>query len=140
MDLAKLQPVATRVIEEWFASGPSSLSERDQVFFLVWGYETAIDDGGFASFYYNSFADHFTETLRALRTLGLSHHAKLLERSASILFASAVPRTMDERNAVIDQLPDDVGTDEEFDELHSAYRDLGGGDHVLEVLQNWYFS
>ncbi len=139
-DMAKLQPVANRVIEAAFSDGLASLAEPDRVFFLLWCYPGEIENGGFAAFFYNSPADYFFETLEALRKLGLADHAELLERAAAILFGSVVPTSTQERNAVIDQLPDDVGTDDEFDELHAAFEDRGGADRVLSVLEAWYFS
>jgi hypothetical protein len=35
IDLAKLQPVADRVIDEAFSTGIGSLSERDRVLFVL---------------------------------------------------------------------------------------------------------
>ena len=140
IDLAKLQPVANRVIDEAFSTGIGSLSERDRVFFVLWSYPTAVDNGGFASFFYNSFADHYADTLDALRQVGLADHAELLERAAVILFNSDVPGTTEARNAAMDQLPEDVGTDEEFEELYRAYTARRGGEGVLQTLQGWYFT
>ena len=110
------------------------------MFFLLWSYPVAVDYGGFASFCYNSFADHHTDTLDALREVGLADHAELLERAAGILFSSDVPRTTEARNAAMDQVPVDAGTDEEFDELYDAYIAGGGGDRILQSLQRWYFT
>jgi hypothetical protein len=45
VDLAKLQPVASRIIDEASSTGIASLSERDRVFFVLWSYPAAVDDG-----------------------------------------------------------------------------------------------
>jgi hypothetical protein len=46
LDLAKPQPVADRVIDQAFSTGVASLSERDRVFFVLWSYPAAVDNGG----------------------------------------------------------------------------------------------
>jgi hypothetical protein len=42
-----------------------------------------VDNGAFPAFFYNSPADHYSETLDALHQLGLSDDADLLERAAA---------------------------------------------------------
>lgn len=140
VDVAKLQPVADCIIDSAFSQGITSSSARDRVFFMLWSYSAAVDNGGFASFFYNSFADHFADTLDALQEVALADHAELLERAACILFSSEVPRTTAARNAAMDQLPENVGTDEEFDRLYDAYTARGGGERILQALQTWYFA
>ena len=140
VDLENLQPVANRVIDQALTTGVASLSERDRVFFLLWSYPAAIDDGGFPSFFYNSFADHYSETLDALRKVGLADHGELLEHAAAALFVSGMPRTTEARNTAMEKLPADVATDKEFDDLYDAYTACGRGDRVLQTLQAWYFQ
>lgn len=136
-----MQPVADRVLERKFRSGLTSLSEDDRVFFLVWCYAGMVDNGGLASFFYNSCADYYQETLHALRALNLPQHAELLERAARLLFSTgAVPATMEERNNSIDTLPDDEESEDEFDGLEDELTEQVGGERALQALQNWYFS
>jgi hypothetical protein len=139
-DLRKLQPVANRVIQQGFDAGLASLPEEDRVFFLLWSFAGMVDNGGLAPFFYNSSADYYPETVDALRGVGLTTFAGVLESAAHLLFAGDVPRTMDERNSVIEDLPEEVGSDEQFEQLDRQYFDHGGGDQVLEVLDTWYFS
>jgi hypothetical protein len=136
LDVAKLQPIAKRVIDQAFSSGLASLAEHDQVFFLLWSYPGMVDNGGFPAFFYNSPADYHQETVGALRQLGLADHAELLEQAAAILFASDVPATIEARNSAMGDVLDDAA----FDELYLAFVDRGGSDRVLGVLQDWYFS
>jgi hypothetical protein len=140
LDVAKLQPIANRVIDQAFSSGLASLAEHDRVFFVLWSYPAMVDSGGFPAFFYNSPADYYEETVGALRQLGLADHAELLEQAAAILFSSDVPATTEARNAAMGELLDDAGMDEAFEKLYRAFVDRGGGDRVLGVLQDWYFS
>jgi len=77
-NLKELQPIANRVVEQTGRAGLNSLDEHDRVFFLAFGFAGVISNGGFASFFYNSPADQYSETLQALRQLGLSTFADLL--------------------------------------------------------------
>jgi hypothetical protein len=52
-------------------------------------------------------------------------------RPADLLFPGEVPRSMEHRNAIIDELPEDVGTDEQFNELGRRYFDQGGATTFL---------
>jgi hypothetical protein len=143
-DIARLQPLADRVIDQALSGGFESLDERDQVLFLLWSYPAMVDNGGFPAFFYNSTGDYYLETAGALRQLGLQDHAELLGRAAAILFGSDVPLSTEARCAVIDQVDDDALMDREMDgeleELYAAYANRGGGDGVLGALQDWYFA
>lgn len=139
-DVSKLQPIADRVIEQTFSSGIASLTEHDRMFFVLWSYPAMVDNGGFPAFFYNSTADFYLDTVGALRQLGLADHAELLEQAAATLFQSDVPATTEARNAVMDRLQDDAGTDKEFEDLYSAFVDRGGSDRVLKVLEDWYIE
>jgi len=140
-DLEKLQPIADRVIDQYGATGLESLSPRDRVFFLVWSYSVGLENGGHASFFYNSQGNHYDETVGALEQLDLKPFADLLQRAANSLFHGDVPRDWEERNAIINELPDDPEIDEELERLDSEYGSYCGSDGVLvlEVLGRWYF-
>ena len=140
VDLATLQPVADRVMDQAFSEGIAGLSDPDRVFFVLWSYAAAVDNGGFPSFFYNSCADHYGATLDALREVELADHAELLERAAAILFSFEVPRTTAARTAAMEELPEGVATDAEFEDLYDAYTVCGGGDRVLRMLAAWYFE
>jgi hypothetical protein len=140
LDIAKLQPIADRVIDQTFSTGLANLAEHDRVFFVLWSYSGMVDSGGFPAFFYNSPADYYPDTVCALRQLDLDDHAQLLDKAAAILFHSDVPATLEARNAAIDQVGEAAGTDEEFEALYCAFVDRGGADRVLQILQDWYFS
>lgn len=139
LDIARLQPIADRVIDQAFSRGLASLAEHDRVFFVLWSYPAMVDNGGFPAFFYNSPADSYLDTVCALRQLGLEDHAELLDQAAAILFHSEVPATSEARNGAMDQVQEDAGTEEEFEALYGAFVDRGGTDRVLQVLEDWYF-
>lgn len=140
VNLEKLQPVAKRLIDQYFREGLSSLTPRDRVFFLVWCHGVELDNNGHAAFFYNSEANNYIETVDALKELGLDLFADLLQRAAMILFNGAVPRDWDERNAIIQGLPDLSALDSELYSLDNEFGSHGGGDRDLEVLERWYFD
>ncbi len=135
-DMARIQPVADRIIDTAF----SSLTERERVFFLLWSYASVVDNGGLPSFFYNSPADYYSETLDAFRKLKLENFALLLERSTELLFAGDVPPDNDDRNAALDEIEGDDAIDEEIEKLDRLHFEYGGGDSVLNALELWFFG
>jgi Domain of unknown function (DUF4375) len=108
-------------------------------FFTSLGHTAANWITAHAAFFYNSEADNFPETVEALEKLDLSDFSGLLQRAAIIFFKGAVPRTIAERNAIIDELPEDGAIDDVVNSLDSQFYASGGGDRVLEALARWYF-
>ncbi len=86
VDYDRLQPIAKRVIGDCADRGLTSLSEQDQTFYLLWCYGALLDNGGHASFFYNSGADYFAETIDALNRVGLAAFSGLLTQSATVFF------------------------------------------------------
>ncbi|MCX6594476.1 MAG: DUF4375 domain-containing protein [Acidobacteria bacterium] len=106
-DLEMLQPIAGRVIDQHDKTGLPGLSPRDQIFYLAWAYSALLANGGHPGFFYNSGADHYVETVAALRLLKLNGHAEWLEEAATLLFGPDVPPNMMERSEHLDDLDDD---------------------------------
>jgi hypothetical protein len=139
VNLETLQPIANRVIDQYFKAGLASLDPRDRMFFLIWSYGGLLGNGGHAAFFYNSGADDYVETLDALQQLDLTVFADLLRRAGYLLFKDDVPRDMTDRNAIIDGLPeDDPALDDELSTLDDAFFSNGGSDKALETLESWY--
>ena len=130
IDYDRLQPIAGRVIDAVFARGLSSLAEQDQVFYLLWCYGALLIDGGHASFFYNSGANYFAETVDALDRTGLTLFSGLLRDSAKLYFSDEVPREPLRRNAVMREA--------DASALDRAFFDADGGDAVLRALDRWY--
>ena len=130
VDYDRLQPIASRVIGAVADRGLTSLSEQDQTFYLLWCYGALLDNGGHASFFYNSGADYLAETIDALNRVGLAAFSGLLTQSATVFFSGDVPREMLSRNAVMRE--GDVSM------IDHAFFDADGGDAVLRALDRWY--
>jgi hypothetical protein len=139
-NLEKLQPIANRVIDQYSRAGLHSLDSRDRIFFLAWCHGGELDNGGHSAFFYNSEADNYLETVEALEVLGLNLFSDLLKRAAGVLFDGAVPRSMTERNRIIEELPDEPAIDEELESIDQQFFANGGGNRVLEALEDWYFE
>jgi len=130
VDYDRLQPIAKRVIGAVFDRGLSSLDDADQVFYLLWCYGALLDNGGHASFFYNSGADYFVETVDALDRAGLQAFSTLLTQSATAFFRGEVPREIEPRNAAMRQA--------DVSDLDRAFFDADGGDAVLRALARYY--
>jgi hypothetical protein len=135
-NLKKLQPIADSLIDQYSEKGLEGLSPRDRVFFLAWSYGGGLDNGGHASFFYNSQGNHYAETLEALEQLDLQPFADFLRRAAAVLFHSNVPRDWKERNEVINGLPDDAAIDEELELLDSEFGSNGAATGCLKCWSN----
>ena len=137
-----LQPIANRVVDTYFREGLDALPPDDRVFFLIWCYGPCIDNGGHASLFDNSQMDNYEATVVALREVGLFRHAELLVSAARALFGDTpVPRTLDERNEVIDQLAADSSEiDAALESCDRQFSTLGAADAVLDALEIWYLA
>lgn len=140
MDLQALQQQASRVIERTFSEGLSSLSDAERVLFLAWGYAGELDNGGHAQFFLNTMGDFTPETIEALHQLELHEQAELLAEAADKLFPDGVPRSMEERNDMVERTPDDGAMDRLLDDLDERFYALGGGDAVYRELSRRYVS
>ncbi len=139
-DISYLQPIANRVIGTFAKAGFESLTPAERVFFLLWCYGGGVDDGGHVSLFYNTQMDYYEETVVAVAEAGLSRHAELVERAASAIFGgNPVPRTMMERNEIIDQLPAESSEiDAALESCDREFSKLGSGNAVLDALESWY--
>ena len=63
----------------------------------MWSYPAAINNGGHASFFYNSYGEHAHETVQALNEVGASEYAAILNRAIDLFPARHIPRGIDER-------------------------------------------
>lgn len=113
--------VFERVVQKVDDVGAANLPWEERVVCRVIWLRAAVDNGGFASFFYNSEADYATETIEALVTIGATEVAQLVRQAISV-FPSLLGRTMDERNDRWDELPPEA--DETFDGLDDAFHEL----------------
>jgi hypothetical protein len=138
MSFELLQAIANRVVPLAFSSGVANLSDADRQFFLAWGYAGELDNGGHIQFFLNTMGDYIPETIVALRELDLPRQADLLHEAAEQVFGNQVPRDIQERNEVVEQMPDDGKLDELLDSLDDRFYSLGGGHAVYEALFRRY--
>jgi hypothetical protein len=96
-----LQPEIDRIAPIGFEQGLGALTAAEQRLLLVWGYIGAIDNGGHASFIYNSYGDHWRETIDALDAIGAKVHADNLRTLGSAFAAGTVPREHDAREKAL---------------------------------------
>lgn len=75
----------------------SGLAPKEQVFFLVWSLEAEINNGGFNQFFFNSSGDHATATAEALRAIGATKTAAIVEAAMSIFGAEGPNRSKTRR-------------------------------------------
>ena len=80
--------------------GFDSLSENEQIWLNTRGFIDAVNDGGIASFFYNSWGDYYDDTTFALAQLQAFDALALLETMGE-LFGDEVPYETDERNAIM---------------------------------------
>jgi len=100
-----LQPVMDTLVPKVAKHGLGSLSPSEQVVYLVWSYSGAVNNGGHASFFYNSYGQFAAETVSAFRELGAPEYAQVLNRAIEQFPHSAVPHDIDKRNTVFNDLP-----------------------------------
>lgn len=110
-----------------------SLAERSVV--LVWSYSVAINDGGHASFFYNSYAEHAHETVQALNEVGASEYAAILKRAIDLFPGGHIPRSVDERNALLESLPEEA--DQVMETLDDDFQALGDAELMDRLLKFW---
>src|SRR4030095_965914 len=91
--------------------GYSSLSDNEKIWVNVRALIDSTNNGGFISYFYNSYADTLQDCLRALDALEAHEIRAQVERVCS-LFGTRVPPDIDERNEIINSWPDE-GTDAE---------------------------
>ena len=103
---AKWEKLVDKAVDNY-----SSLSADERIWFTIQSLLGAVDNGGIISHYYNYGADHNTETIEDLSTLGFPHVADLLEEVNNLFPGGKPSPDIDERNEIISNWP------EEYDDL-----------------------
>ncbi|NUQ78195.1 MAG: DUF4375 domain-containing protein [Polyangiaceae bacterium] len=105
----------------WDQSGYAALSEDERVWFNLRSLIDSVENGGLISYFYNAGADTIEDCRTALRRLNALKILTQVDRVAG-LFGADVPRTVNERNAVIDSW------------LHDDAREMLLGDVDAELM------
>ena len=112
--------------DKYGGQGYDALSAEEKVWLNVRQLIDETENGGLVAFFYNSGADTLPDCLAALDTLGARKVKSQVERVIA-LFPGGVPKTLDERNEVIDSWEEEETgeTLEEIDEkLYSLFEKL----------------
>src|SRR5947207_6063711 len=113
----------------WERHGYGALSEDERAWFNLRSLIDFVENGGLISYFYNSGADTLEDCRTALRRLDAHDVLACVERVAG-LFGADVPRTVEERNRIIDSWPDgdehDALLDDVERELMPLVSDLDG--------------
>jgi len=103
------------VCEKWSREGFDALSHPEKVWLVIRGLIDATNNGGLASYFYNSTGDHYLYCLQAL-----DDAVAVKDQVTAIghLFGDSVPEDSDQRNNIIDDW--DGEFDEKLDEIDEA--------------------
>lgn len=94
--LISLQPIANRVVDDYFKDGLSSLSKAEQTFLLVWCFGSEVDNGGLQQFFCNTMGGHTLATVSALREVGATESARVLEDATHSFGSEGPPVDLEE--------------------------------------------
>jgi hypothetical protein len=134
----QLQPTIDRIVPLAFERGLETLSPAERNVLLVWASPAAVNNGGHASFFYNSYGEHAHETVQALSDIGAPEYAAILHRAIDLFPARDIPRGIDERNASLDALPE--AAHQVMDALDAEFYELGDDELLDRLLTFWKMS
>jgi hypothetical protein len=130
-----LQPLVSVLIDRVHKDGLGSLTTVERNAFLVWCYPAAVNDGGHASFFYNSYGEFADETVLALVETGLVAYSHILLRAINQFPEARVPRKLDERNSALEALPGEAH--ETMAECDEAFSQLGDTEVLNRLWGYW---
>jgi hypothetical protein len=84
--------------------GAEALSGAERVFLYVWNLEAEVNNGGFDQFYINSAGDYAGVTPAALREIGASRAAEIVQAANSVFGPMGPPTDRDARWEALDGL------------------------------------
>ncbi|MCP4325541.1 MAG: DMP19 family protein [Alteromonadales bacterium] len=82
----------------------SELNEQVSTFNLVRNFNLEVDNGGLHQFFFNYTGENSLETLRALNTVGLFEHAKLLSLAIDQFPSAKISAQTNERRDVLNKI------------------------------------
>lgn len=108
------------------------LCEEERIFYYVCTFEEEINSGGFSSFFYNTYGDYTQETLNALKAIGAHKTEDLMLRAVCKFKGGIVPRDMEERQDMVDELDEE----DAWENLDDEYYD--DKQYTIEILEMQY--
>jgi len=112
--------------------GFGGLSDPERVFLCVWNLEAEVNNGGFSQFFDNSAGDHAAATPEALRRIGATGMADLVERAMAVFGASGPPADREERLEAMEDLPESEM--EKWEDLEAAFSNLASPEAELRAF------
>jgi hypothetical protein len=112
--------------------GFRALSNPERVFLCVWNLEAEVNNGGFSQFFDNSASDYAAETPAALKTIGATGMAALVERAMAAFGAAGPPANHEKRLEAIEALPE--SEKEKWEELDAAFINLSSPEAELRAF------
>ncbi len=130
-----LQPVIDVLVPRAHQQGLVSLSPTEQIVYLVWCYPGAVNNGGHASFFYNSTGQFAAETVTALQQLGEPEYAQILSRAIEQFPKCIVPHGIEERNEKFNALP--ARAHDVMEDCDNTFYALGDARLMARLLAFW---
>jgi hypothetical protein len=137
--LTEYREVWVRLVEKAFADY-NSLTPAERTWFNVQSLMGAVENGGFASYYYNSPAERSRDTIEDLQNLGFPDIAALLIKINQLFPGGVPPADIDERNDVMETWDDEKADIlEECDDKFFGYEDELEEALIENVIQKMPF-
>ena len=103
------QRVAQRVFDARDSQAAlAALSPGQRALIVLLYVDATINNGGFAGLFYNPTGESWHEALEATEQIEAREHAVLLRRVGALCPGGEMPKDHDERNAILESLPDDA--------------------------------
>ncbi len=105
---------------------------KEEVRELIDELEAEINNGGFDQFFFNSSGDNTLRITQALKLIGASHTAEILEKAASKFPEGLVPTDRDMRQEILEVISPDSDAFKNEDEQFFEYVD-----NLIEMVSSY---
>jgi hypothetical protein len=120
MDLFDLSEILVPRAE---SDGFDRLSDAEKDFVAIWTLEADINNGGFDQYFFNSGGDYAFHAPKALKAIGASAAAAIVESANATFGAAGPPRNENERRKALERLTDREATLGSLDQRFFEYPD-----------------
>lgn len=98
-----------------------ALSPGQRALVVLLYVDATINNGGFAALFYNPTGEAWREALGATELIEADGHATLLRRVGALCPGGEMPKDDDERNAILEAIPDDSPQLEKLEALDDEW-------------------
>jgi uncharacterized protein DUF4375 len=112
--------------------GFGELSEPERTFLCVWNLEAEVNNGGFDQFFVNSAGDYARETPGALRVVGATEMASIVERAMTPFGEGGPPRDRDKRLKAMESISKKA--EKAWGKLDEAFSELASPEDGLRAF------